>query len=79
MSPNTHDIAARQLRLLTPNEAATLLQISPKTLEKWRASDEGPPWVTVGKRHIRYDPADLSVWIKTGRRLGDLIPTNDVA
>jgi hypothetical protein len=79
MSPNVHDIAARQLRLLTPNEAATLLRISPKTLEKWRADDEGPPWVTVGKRHIRYDPADLAIWLKTGRRLGDLVTADSAA
>ena len=79
MVANTHDVAPRQLRLLTPNEAATVLRISHKTLEKWRAADEGPPWFVVGRRQIRYDTADLAVWIKTGRRLGDLIPTDGAA
>lgn len=79
MCPNVHDIAARQLRLLMPQEAATILRISHRTLEKWRANDEGPPWVTVGRNRIRYDPADLAVWIKTGKRLGDLVPANDAA
>lgn len=79
MVPDTHEIVAPQSRLLTPNEAATLLRISPKTLEKWRSDDEGPPWVTVGRRHIRYDPADIVTWLKTGRRLGDLVPAGDAA
>ena len=79
MSPNVHEVAAHQLRLLTPLEAATILKISHKTLEKWRADKEGPPWVAVGRRHIRYDPADLSIWIKTGRRPGAPMPANDAA
>ena len=79
MSSNTQDVAARQLRLLTPIEAATALRLHHTTLEKWRAAGEGPPFLVIGRRNIRYDQADLAIWIKTSRRLGDPMPANDAA
>jgi len=45
--------------LLTPSEAAALLKLSPKTLERYRRTGDGPPFVTVGPRLIRYRRADL--------------------
>jgi excisionase family DNA binding protein len=47
--------------LLKPAEAAKLLQIGDRTL--WRLTDEGEiPCIRIG-RSVRYDPADLRVWI----------------
>ena len=73
MAPNVHHAAARRLRLLTPLEVATLLKISHKTLERWRADADGPPYHIIGRRNIRYDPADLEAWIKSGRRLDSAV------
>jgi excisionase family DNA binding protein len=47
--------------LLKPAEAAKLLQIGERTL--WRLTDAGEiPCIRIG-RSVRYDPADLRVWI----------------
>jgi excisionase family DNA binding protein len=47
--------------LLKPAEAAKLLQIGERTL--WRLTDEGElQCIRIG-RSVRYDPADLLVWI----------------
>jgi excisionase family DNA binding protein len=47
--------------LLKPNEAATLLAISPRLL--WSLTKSGDlPCVRIG-RAVRYDPRDLTAWI----------------
>ncbi|MCP4408801.1 MAG: helix-turn-helix domain-containing protein [Gammaproteobacteria bacterium] len=38
-----------------------------KTLEKWRITGEGPPFIKIG-RSVRYDEADLDAWIDERRR-----------
>ena len=79
MSPNLETIFARQTRLLMPGEVANLLGVKPKTLEAWRASGEGPPHVKVGRKLIRYDPADVAIWMKEHRQPGSSSPTQDAA
>ena len=54
--------------LLTPNEAASRLGISHRTLERWRAERRGPPFIIVGPRAVRYDPGDLATWLRANRR-----------
>ena len=46
-----------------PNEVSSMLGIKPKTLEAWRVAGEGPPSKRIG-RLLRYDPADLAIWMK---------------
>lgn len=47
--------------LLTPNEAARALSISPRTL--WTLTHSGQiPFVRIGWL-VRYSPADLQAWI----------------
>ena len=53
--------------LLTEVEAARLLNYSPRTLQKWRAGGNGPPFVK-GNRSVRYRRADLLQWIKDNLR-----------
>jgi predicted DNA-binding transcriptional regulator AlpA len=45
--------------LLTVQQAAARLQISVDTLNRWRITGEGPPFLKYGPRLVRYDEADL--------------------
>lgn len=57
--------------LLTTQEAATLLDLSPHTLAKWRSDPErapkngGPRYVRIGRGigKVRYRRADLEKWV----------------
>lgn len=46
--------------MMTPAEVAKLLNVSEKTLERWRMTGEGPRFCRVSKKVIRY-PGDLLV------------------
>ncbi|WP_291848738.1 response regulator [Bradyrhizobium sp.] len=50
--------------LLTAKDAAEVLKVAPSWLAKARKSNEGPPYVRVG-RSVRYRPADLTRWAKS--------------
>ncbi|MYD92251.1 MAG: helix-turn-helix domain-containing protein [Chloroflexi bacterium] len=51
---------------LDTREAAARLGLSPKTLERCRASGEGPEFQRFGSR-VRYLPADLESWASARR------------
>jgi predicted DNA-binding transcriptional regulator AlpA len=48
--------------LLTVEEAATRLKISKHTLNRWRVTGEGPPFVKYGPRLVRYIDRVLDDW-----------------
>lgn len=50
------------LRLLTQGEAAKLLRLSERTLERLRVAGGGPHFVKTG-RLVRYRECDLEEWI----------------
>jgi predicted DNA-binding transcriptional regulator AlpA len=50
-------------RILTEDEVAELTSFSPRTLQAWRQSNVGPPFMRV-RRSIRYSLADVIAWIK---------------
>ena len=52
---------------LSPRHAADWLGLSPRTLERYRRTGEGPVFYRFG-RHVRYLQADLEAWAKTRRR-----------
>ncbi|TQM65344.1 helix-turn-helix domain-containing protein [Klugiella xanthotipulae] len=52
----------------TQAEVAELLRVPVRTVEDWRQTRVGPPYVKLG-RHVRYDRDELFTWIK-GRRHG---------
>ena len=62
------DIFARmgEQHLLTPEQAAELLQISVHTLASWRRADSvsspGLPWIKVGQ-NVRYNLVDVQAWL----------------
>lgn len=48
--------------LLPTREAAAFLGLSPRTLEKWRCTGEGPVYCVVSSRCVRYRLQDLEAW-----------------
>ncbi|WP_082653933.1 helix-turn-helix transcriptional regulator [Bradyrhizobium pachyrhizi] len=53
--------------LLSSRAAAPLLGLSPRTLERYRCTGDGPAYVKAGRR-VLYRPADLEAWITTRLR-----------
>ena len=47
--------------LVTEKEAAALLGVSPRSLQKWRRTGAGPVFLKLN-RAVRYDPRVLSEW-----------------
>ena len=49
-------------RLINENEAATFLGYSVRSLQGWRVRGDGPHFVSVSKRSVRYRRRDLIEW-----------------
>lgn len=50
--------------LLKDTDVAKYLNdVTPKTLERWRADNEGPKFIRVG-RQVRYRPEDVRAWLE---------------
>ena len=56
--------AKHSIIVISEPEAARRLGISRRTLQRWRESGEGPPFVVLGVRRIAYRPADLDAWVE---------------
>ena len=54
-------------RLLTQQQLADELQVSVRTLERWRQEGTGPAFIRVG-RALRYRRADIDAWPNQQRR-----------
>jgi hypothetical protein len=48
-------------------EIAAELNLSPRTLRKWRAQGEGPPFIKIGRR-IFYRDASRETWLRQQER-----------
>lgn len=59
-------LAAAPADLLDENEAATSLNLAVQTLRNWRWRGEGPRYVKLGKRTVRYRRGDLEAFITAG-------------
>ena len=57
-----------QRGLLNTEQAAQLLGVSPRTLERLRVIGGGPEFVKIG-RSVRYEVSVLYRWLKTRRRM----------
>lgn len=62
------------MSLLNQREVATRLRLSPRTLERFRLSGEGPKFVKAGRR-VLYRQTDLDAWINSRIRTS----TSDIA
>lgn len=54
-------------QLLSERQAAEILSLSIKTLQRWRWARVGPPFSKLG-RAVRYAEDDLEEFIRSGRR-----------
>ena len=52
--------------LVDETEAAATLTLKVATLRNWRALKQGPRFVKLGKRTVRYRRADLAAFIAQG-------------
>ena len=52
--------------LLDEKEAAAAMKLAVNTLRNWRALGEGPRFVKLGKRTVRYRIGDLVAFIEAG-------------
>lgn len=55
-----------QIELLTTKQAAKALNLHPSTLEKWRWRGEGPPFVKLGTKAVRYTKTALEAFMSGG-------------
>ena len=62
--------SALQAELLTDRKVEKLLNVSRAALRRWRTSGEGPPWVRIGKRLVRYPSDKLREWIEQQAGVG---------
>lgn len=52
--------------LLTTEQAAEWLTVTPAALRAWRTRGGGPAWIKLGNL-VRYDVADLRAWLTENR------------
>ena len=51
-------------RMLNGKSTADFLQVSWKTLARWRSEGGGPPYLRLSRTSIRYRMSDLVEWLK---------------
>ena len=49
-------------KLVNERQAAKILSVSPRALQKWRSNGRGPVFVRISARCIRYRLRDLAKW-----------------
>jgi hypothetical protein len=55
--------AEKMPKLLTPEQVAKALSVTERTLERWRLTGEGPPFVRLTRSTVRYSQAALAVFV----------------
>ena len=72
MDPKTHP----EPLLLTETEAAKIIGFSPRTLQRWRIDGNGPKFLRISPRAIRYLREDLDSWIgeRSCRSTSEVLP-----
>ena len=57
-------------RLLTTRQVAEWLGVGHQTLERWRGRGEGPPFVRLPGRAVRYRGEDVQAFVDAGAAPG---------
>ena len=63
--PKTPPEPADPQALLTPDQAASRLGVKAAVLERWRGTGDGPKYIRLSKKSLRYRPADLDAFIES--------------
>ncbi|MBN9210526.1 MAG: hypothetical protein BGO45_04705 [Microbacterium sp. 71-36] len=54
--------------VMSPRVLAEVLDVTPRTLERWRVDKIGPAWMSLpGSSLIRYGRADVVAWLAAAR------------
>ena len=61
--PATLNLCAGLPRLFKPGEVSVLLGVGVRTLELWRQTGDGPRFVKLGPKLIRYREEDLAMFL----------------
>ena len=51
-------------QLLDTEAVAQWVGVAPQTLRLWRVQGEGPKAIRIGRRAVRYVPADVRAWLR---------------
>jgi hypothetical protein len=54
--------------LLTPDQAGEMLGVTARVLERWRGSGDGPKFVRLSRKTIRYRIEDMEAFVAESRR-----------
>jgi predicted DNA-binding transcriptional regulator AlpA len=71
----------KQKKILSPKDVEAEYGYPERTLETWRHRGQGPAWLRVGTKSVRYYRADIEAWhasvrvIPLGSPIAD--PAND--
>jgi excisionase family DNA binding protein len=57
----------RPAKLLTPKDAAELLELPQSTLATWRSEKRGPNFFKLCGNLVRYSQEDLDAWLEAQR------------
>ena len=57
------DAERHQAELITPAQAADLLSVTAKVLERWRGTGDGPVFVRLTSKTIRYRHEDIGAFV----------------
>ena len=68
----------RLTAFLNEREAAELLRVSVRTLQRWRLTGDGPPFCAFGGRRL-YARGDVMSWASSQRRRSTSDPGNEAA
>jgi hypothetical protein len=65
VDPMEDAIAAAQAmpKLLTPEQVAVALGVTERTLERWRITGDGPPYVSLTRSTVRYSEQALAAFV----------------
>lgn len=50
-------------KLLSPQQVAAILGVTQRTLERWRITGEGPPFVRLSRSTIRYSEPAIAAFV----------------
>jgi len=57
-----HYVQRTQVYHLTPAKLAERLNVSLRSVERWRVTGEGPAYVRAGKRRVMYPVSEVERW-----------------
>jgi DNA-binding transcriptional MerR regulator len=67
------------MALVDTREAARILGVSARTLERWRMEGQGPAFLKIGSYRVTYDIEDLDAFKRAARRTSTSDPGPQVA